>query len=116
MAIPAAGMTISWNGSAVPQPISISVSGASANVIDVTGRDTGYANIYETSGCDLGSVTVEAYGQSFNLDVIGVKATLTISGPFTWSVPAIFEGYDVNCSVGEAIRFSFRFKISGAAG
>lgn len=115
MAISAQGMSISWNGTAIAEPISLSVSGGQTAVIDVTGRNTGYAKIYESAGVDLGSVSVEAYGFSLNMDSVGIKAGLTISGPLSWSVQAIFEGFEVSASAGEPVRFSYRFKVSGNA-
>jgi hypothetical protein len=106
---------VSWNGTNLSEPTNLSVSGASATVVDVSGRSASRLKVYESSDVDLGTVSVEALVGSLGTGSLGEKAALSVSGGgVSYGGPAIFEGLEFACTVGGVTRFTYKFRMSGA--
>lgn len=114
MAVYAQETTVSFGGGSLSEVTNISISGASATIVDVTGRDTGLVKIYEVGDVDLGSVTVEALAGGLSTADLGTKDSLSISGAgISWSGKAIFESLEASVTVGDVVRISYKFRMSG---
>ena len=114
MAYYSQGISVSFGGTTLSEVTNISVSGAAATVVDVTGRDTGYVKIYEVGDVDFGSVSIEAMAGGLSTDDLGQKDSISISGGgIGWGGQAIFESLDVSATVGDITRFTYKFRMSG---
>lgn len=116
MASYAQGATVSFGGGSFSEVTNISVSGAAATIVDVTGRDTGLVKIYEVGDVDLGSVSVECLAGGLGTGDLGTKAALSISGGgISWSGQAIFESLEFSATVGDIVRVTYKFRMSGGS-
>lgn len=120
----AQGSTVSFGGSPLGDLISIRVTGASASGADVTtmqsavsgsGAASRIAKELDVLAVDPGTVSITFYGAGPSADV-GDKAALSVSiaGSVVISGEAFLASYDVEASVGELVRGSATFQLTGA--
>lgn len=118
------GSTASFGGSALGDLIAIRVTGATAAGTDVTtmdsavsgsGADSRIAKELDVLAVEPGSVSVTFFGAGPSADV-GDKAELSVSigGSVVISGEAFLASYDVEASVGELVRGSATFQLTGA--
>lgn len=109
------GTTVQWNGVQFGEVLSISVEGISADVIEVTPRNsTDRRKVFSPTDVDNGTVTLTLRGaagmQSSN---VGLTAALSIGGPnCSWSfATAVFQTLGWQANVGELQSYSVTFKV-----
>lgn len=118
------GSTVSFGGSEVGDLIAIRVTGASANGTDVTTMESAMsgsgsaaciAKELDVLAIEPGSVSVTFFGAGPSADV-GDKAELSVNigGTVVISGEAFLSSYDVEASVGEVVRGSATFQLTGA--
>ena len=111
------GTTVTWNGVALGEVVSVSVDGVSTDTVETTSRtSTSRYKVFRRSDIDLGSVQVTVRGtQAMTVTNVGLTAALSISGPgASWSFnEAMFENLSWQASVGELQQYSVTFKLIG---
>jgi len=111
------GTSVTWNGVALGEVVSVSVDGISADTVETTSRtSTQRFKAFSRADTDLGavSVTVRA-ANAMTATNVGLTAALSISGPnASWSFAcAFFEKLSWQASVGEFQTYTATFKLSG---
>lgn len=118
------GSTVSFDGQAIGLLLAIRVTGGSAASTDVTTMDstlvgTGAASHvlreYDVTVVDSGSVSITFFGVGPTAEV-GDRGELSVSigGSTVISGDAFLASYDVEASVGELVRGSATFQLTGA--
>lgn len=118
------GSTVSFGGSELGSLIAIRVTGASASGTDVTtmessttgtGSGSFIARQLDVVAVDPGSVSVTFFGAGPSA-AVGEKGELSVSvaGSTVLSGEAFLSSYDVEASVGELVRGSATFQLTGA--
>jgi hypothetical protein len=116
--------TVSWRGSAIGEVLRVNVQLASADVKDniwwgdwIFGSDGRYRmvkNVY----CDSltpGSVSLSFLGNpDFDLEDIGASGQLAVTiGGHGFTYEALLETWEIEAQVGELVRGSARFRLTG---
>lgn len=118
------GSTVSFDGSVLGDLIAIRVTGESATGTDVTSMESSLggsggaaciARELDVLAVDPGSVSVTFFGTGLSA-AVGDKAALSVSigGSVVLSGEAFLASYDVEASVGELVRGSATFQLTGA--
>lgn len=128
-AVPASGVTMSWNGFSF-QPTSISYQRSAAGEIDCTGIDDEQVKDKKNTGrflikkrvdfgvIDPGELTIEFVGPpSLNESQIGLKDTLRVSAAKGLdncpdNVKAILTSVSAQAQAGELVRGSATFRLT----
>lgn len=108
------GVSLTWNGTALGEAISISVDGIAADVVDVTPRtSTDRKKIFSAADTDYGTISATFRGTSFSESGVGKTGTLNISGPgVSFSLGAsIMESIGWTATVGELQMWAVTFKV-----
>lgn len=117
MAFVSQGTTVTWGGATLGEIVSVSVSGISADVVDVTPRtSTARAKVFSPADGDPGSVSVRARATAaMSSTNVGLTAALSIGGAgVSWSdAHAIFQTLEWSASTGELQEFTATFKLGG---
>ena len=117
MAFVSQGTTVTWGGATLGEVQDVSVSGISADVLEVTPRtSTSRAKVFSASDADPGSVTVRARATAaMSSTNVGLTAALSIGGAgVSWSdAHAIFQNLEWSASTGELQEFTATFKLGG---
>jgi len=109
------GTTVTWNGVALGEVLSVSVDGISAETVDVTPRSNSTRfKSYSRSDHDYGTISVTARGTAaMSSTSVGLTAALSISGPgVSWSFSkAMFQKLGWSVGVGNLQEYSVSFKV-----
>ena len=109
------GTTVTWNGVALGELVSVSVDGIASDSVEVTARtNASRIKAYSPADIDQGTVSCTLRGTAaMSSTNVGLTAALSIGGPslslsFT---KAIFEKLGWSASVGELQVYSVSFKV-----
>ena len=114
MALTSCGTTVSFNGTQITQPTSVKSSGLTCTLVEAGVTSKGI-KMFEGGNIDLGDVTVETYTADISRTEVSKNGSLVIGGQAGFTVDAVFQSLDVSISVGEPIKFVYKFKLTGTA-
>lgn len=120
----AQGSTVSFGGGELGMLLSIRVAGAGAASVDVTSMQSSVAGTgsgaviakeLDVLAIDPGSVSVTFFGAGPNAEV-GEKGALSVNvgGSTVISGEAFLSSYEVEATVGDLVRGSATFLLTGA--
>ncbi len=115
MASASQGVTVTWNGSALGEVVSVSVDGIASDVIELTPRgQASRVKSFARADVDLGTVSATLRGHvAMSSTNVGLTGTLSISSAgasFSFN-KALFQNLNWSASVGEMQTYSVSFKV-----
>lgn len=117
MAFFSQGITVTWGGTALGEVVSATVSGISADVLDVTPRTSlAKAKMFSAGDADPGLLTVRVRGTALMVPGnVTLTGALSINGPgVSWSdAHAIFQTLEWSASTGALQEYTATFKLGG---
>lgn len=117
MAAVSQGTTVTWAGVALGELLNVSVDGVSADIHEVTPRDSANRfKVFSAGDIDLGSISATCRGNAAaTTTCVGQTGALVISGPsVSWNADvAIYEKLAWRANVGDLQEYQIQFKVSG---
>ena len=117
------GSSVSFNGGSLGSLLSIDVKGQASSPVDYTHRGSAVIGagaiartVRQVTVCSIEPTTVEVsfYGASgYGATSPGSQGTLTISGSVSLSAEAILPGWGETASVGDYVKGSASFTLTG---
>lgn len=109
------GTTVTWNGVALGELVSVAVDGIASDTVEVTPRTSlSRVKSFSPADVDYGTVSLSLRGgTAMSSTNVGLTAALSIAGPsVSLSFPvAIFQTLGWQASVGELQTYSVTFKV-----